>query len=968
MSIPESFQAALSDRYAIERELGAGGMATVYLARDLKHHRRVAIKVLAPELGAALGPERFLAEIRIAANLQHPHLLPLFDSGEADGRLYYVMPYVAGESLRQRLEREQQLPIDETVRIATALSSALDYAHKQGVVHRDIKPENILLQAGEPLLADFGIALAVSAAGGERMTGTGLSLGTPQYMSPEQATGDRPIDARSDVYSLAAVTYEMLTGEPPHGGRTAQAVVARVLTESPRSACALRETVPAQLDAAVLRGLAKLPADRFATAGEFARALVGERAGTEAEAGGPYGPQDRTPVRATATVSSLKSPPTRKRVTLAGVAALTLLGIGAAGMLLSDRVRGSSPASLAAQGIVGERDLILVAEFEGRGVDPFLPTVVADALRTDLAQSDFIRVLTSQEARDILYLMRRPEVLLDVATARELARREGIPVVITGEVGAAGDGFVLTAAILSAATGEMLFSDRQSAARRDEVIPAIDRLSKTLRAHIGESLGSINRAPPLARATTSSLEALTLYTEAVEANSTRDFDRAIGLLERAVAIDSTFAVAWTVMGTALSNRGDHRSRQIEAHRNAYQLRDRVSGPERDRIEAYYAAVVEGDLLRYRDILREMARQSPIGVSNDWGLAERLLGNYAEAERILKEVVTRMDRPALQPYFNLTYALFNQRKLDEAFDIVEEWEQTLPSTGAIVTRSFLHLVLFDFAAADPLEPIDRARSLVAQGRLREATEYNALAADAQLLRGLIGAALEIQLRAAVLDLVFRDDPGRALARIGEILESAPWDSVPGPDRPFISLAILYAFAGQSTLARQVLEEYDSLGAPSERALNVGALREVEAWIALAEDRPDAAVDIARRAAVPNCATCGLLPLGRAYERLGQPGQAIAALEHYLNTPHTGSGHVRASIKLSRSTFEMIALLGDTYERLAALHEQQGNVDQARQYLSKVVELWEGGDPEVQPRVAAARGRLEALAAELPARGS
>jgi eukaryotic-like serine/threonine-protein kinase len=395
MSIPESFQAALSDRYAIERELGAGGMATVYLARDLKHHRRVAIKVLAPELGAALGPERFLSEIRIAANLQHPHLLPLFDSGEANGRLYYVMPYVAGESLRQRLEREQQLPIDETVRIATALSSAIDYAHKQGVVHRDIKPENILLQAGEPLLADFGIALAVSAAGGERMTGTGLSLGTPQYMSPEQATGDRPIDARSDVYSLAAVTYEMLTGEPPHGGRTAQAVVAKVLTESPRSARALRETVPAQLDRAVLRGLAKLPADRFATAGEFARALVGARASTVAEAADPAGPRDRPTARGAAPVTGLNSLLTRKRAALAGVTAVALLGLLAAGVLLTDRVGRGSPASLAAQGIVAERDLILVAEFEGRGVDPYLPTVVAEALRMDLAQSDFIRVLTS---------------------------------------------------------------------------------------------------------------------------------------------------------------------------------------------------------------------------------------------------------------------------------------------------------------------------------------------------------------------------------------------------------------------------------------------------------------------------------------------------------------------------------------------------------------------------------------------
>ena len=233
----------LAGRYDIEREIGAGGMATVYLATDVKHSRPVAVKVLKPDIAAVLGVERFLTEIRVTATLQHPTLLPLFDSGAADGVLFYVMPYVAGESLRARLDRERQLPIDEAVHIATAVAGALDYAHANGVIHRDLKPENILLQQGEPVVADFGIALAVSNAGGQRVTQTGLSLGTPQYMSPEQATGDRVIDARADVYSLGAVTYEMLTGDPPHNGNTVQAVIARVLTERPRNVSVLRPAV-----------------------------------------------------------------------------------------------------------------------------------------------------------------------------------------------------------------------------------------------------------------------------------------------------------------------------------------------------------------------------------------------------------------------------------------------------------------------------------------------------------------------------------------------------------------------------------------------------------------------------------------------------------------------------------------------------------------------------------------------------
>ncbi len=277
MTVAERLTAALSDRYRVERELGQGGMATVYLAHDLRHERDVAIKVLHPDLGAALGSERFLSEIRTTARLQHPHILPLLDSGEADGLLYYVMPLVTGETLRSRLERERQLPIDDAVRIAREVADALGSAHALGIIHRDIKPENILLQGGHALVADFGIALAVQHAGGQRMTQTGLSLGTPQYMSPEQAMGERAIDARSDIYALGAVTYEMLVGEAPFTGPSVQAIVAKVMTEKPTAPTATRDTIPDAVEDAVLTALSKLPVDRFPTAAAFALALEGHR-------------------------------------------------------------------------------------------------------------------------------------------------------------------------------------------------------------------------------------------------------------------------------------------------------------------------------------------------------------------------------------------------------------------------------------------------------------------------------------------------------------------------------------------------------------------------------------------------------------------------------------------------------------------------------------------------------------------
>ncbi len=336
MADSASLTAALAGRYAIERELGAGGMATVYLAEDLRHHRKVAIKVLHPELSAILGPERFLKEIELTASLQHPHILPLFDSGEAGGLLFYVMPFVEGETLRARLERERQLPVGDAVRIATEAADALAYAHERGVIHRDVKPENILLQNGHALVADFGIALAVEQAGGQRMTQTGLSLGTPQYMAPEQAMGERNVDARADIYALGAVTYEMLAGEPPFTGPTAQAVVAQVLTAEPRSLVARRRSVPEHVAAAVATALEKLPADRFADARAFAVAL------SDPSGAGVPGRAARPAARGAAAAAVWR----RRALAAGGVA--TLLALTFAGSFLVRRGRPATAPPLSA--------------------------------------------------------------------------------------------------------------------------------------------------------------------------------------------------------------------------------------------------------------------------------------------------------------------------------------------------------------------------------------------------------------------------------------------------------------------------------------------------------------------------------------------------------------------------------------------------------------------------------------------
>ena len=277
MSDPVSrLNAALEGRYRVEREIGKGGMATVYLADDLRHERSVALKVLAPELFAAVGSERFLREIQIAARLRHPHILPLLDSGEADGLLYYTMPHVEGETVRQRLRREKQLPIDEAVHIASQVADALSYSHDHGVIHRDIKPSNIILDSGHAVVADFGIALIVHTIATGRLTASGVSPGSPTYMSPEQAAGDQPLDARSDIYSLGCVLYEMLCGDPPFAGSIPQAVLARKMIEAAPKVRVVRDTVPLHLERVVTRALARTPADRFGSADEFVQALAGD--------------------------------------------------------------------------------------------------------------------------------------------------------------------------------------------------------------------------------------------------------------------------------------------------------------------------------------------------------------------------------------------------------------------------------------------------------------------------------------------------------------------------------------------------------------------------------------------------------------------------------------------------------------------------------------------------------------------
>ncbi len=503
---PARLATALADRYAIDRQIGAGGMATVYLARDLRHDREVALKVLRPEIGAALGAGRFLQEIKISAQLDHPRILTLIDSGETEGFVWYVLPYVRGESLRQKLDREKQLSIEEATKIATQVASALDYAHRRGVVHRDIKPENILLHEGEAVVADFGIALALKEAGGERITETGLSLGTPQYMSPEQATGGRELDARSDLYSLAAVVYEMLAGEPPHSGPTVQAIIAKLMTERPTRIRTVRETVPEGIDAAVAKALAKVPADRYANAGEFAAALTAPPA---------------SPVSG------------RRRGSLVVAAGLT----GAAALVLALWLwhpwrRGSKPP--AAAGDVASVAVLPFDNLSGNPNDRYLSEGMTEEIIGQLAQMKGLKVISRTST----------EALKDTRlTLRQIADTLGVRHILEGSVRHAANRIRVAVDLIDATTDAHLW-----AASYDRDLTDVFAVQEDIARNVADSLGGLVGLRPAA-ARVSRTESPAAYEAYISGRylmyrRTRDGLRgAMEQFKQAIAKDSTYAPA-----------------------------------------------------------------------------------------------------------------------------------------------------------------------------------------------------------------------------------------------------------------------------------------------------------------------------------------------------------------------------------------------------------------------------------------
>jgi tetratricopeptide (TPR) repeat protein len=1047
MSLRNSLQDTLGTSYTITRELGGGGMSRVFLAHEEELGRDVVVKVLPPEMMAGVSADRFDREIRLAARLQHPHIVPVLTAGQMNGVPYYTMPFVEGASLRARLTADGALPITEAIGVLRDVAKALAYAHERGIVHRDIKPDNVLLTGGSAVVTDFGIAKALSAARTEAPGGTltqiGTSIGTPAYMSPEQAAADPATDHRTDIYSFGCLAYEILSGRPPFTAKSPQKLLAAQMSETPQPLETLRADVPPSLAQLVMKCLSKEADQRPQSALEIARQLetvtssAGQPAmpmilasgrGTFARAmlvyavafvvvavvakaaivaiglpawvfpgalvvmalGLPvilftayvhrttrkvfattptYTPGG-TPSLGQGTMQQLaiKASPhvSWRRAAIGGSAAVAgfVLLVGAYMVL---RALGIGPAgSLLAAGAIDKDEKILVADLTSPTNDSTLGPVVTDAFRTALGQSQSVAVVQPTTVRAVLRRMERPaDSRVDFPLAREIATREGIKAVIDGSLLGVGGRYVIALRLVSAQTGDELATFRETANDQSEILPVVDRLAKEVRAKIGESLRTVQGAPPLEQVTTPSLEALRKYVQGQRTIDMGDFEKGSAMLQEAVTIDTGFAMAYRKLAVEFGNRGITEKAQAY-YDKAYAHVDRLSDAERYLLlGTYYSLGRYQDNEKARAAYEQLLEIQPNNTAALNNLSTILLFTRqpARAESLLQRAI-QVGPVASVHFNNLSRAQLELGLGDSAMATAAACIRAFPkNVGCQDVRSNVQWSLGQFdSAAATLRLIDRQstslddRTAVAfgnadlarfQGRLDDATRFSAAAYELARQAGVTATVIQQAVDAAFDEAWFRSDAAGAQRRLDDALARTPLKAVSMAEAPYEKAVITYATAGRPDRARAVMAEWDARRRELPTTRDTVLIHRMRGHVALASKEYTTAESELRITEKLGCKVCDLPSLGRAFDLGGAPDSAIAVYERYLTT----LWHDRVPTD--------VAYLPAVHKRLGELYEAKGNRDAAIRHYRTFIELWKNADPALQPKVTDARQRLAAL---------
>ncbi|HET7603127.1 MAG TPA: protein kinase [Gemmatimonadales bacterium] len=1037
----ERLQAALGDGFRIERELGGGGMSHVFLAEEVRLGRRVVIKLLPPEAAEGIPADRFEREIKVAASLQHPHVVPVLSAGIADGLLYYVMPYIDGESLASRLARTGALPVGEAVRILRDVADALAYAHGRGVVHRDIKPDNIMLAGRHALVTDFGVAKAVSASTNRTMglTTGGVTIGTPTYMAPEQAAADPNLDHRADIYALGVVAYEMLCGRPPFMAPTPQGMLAAHVTQAPEPVSAYRQTIPPDISQIVMRCLAKHPADRWQSAAELGEQL---EIATTPSGGTPSVPTAPVPaVRVAAERSARRAHPARVAL-LFGLATVAVTGIAflltrmldladwvwigalvcmlagfpimlytgrlerkrailkatgafryepepahqqwftwrralwggglALGALLLATVGygvsrhfGIGPgATLLSAGTLSNEDRLVLADFENHTADSTLSTSLSEALRVDLGQSSAVRLVNQQEIGQTLQRMgQQPGTALTETLARDVARRANAKAVVSGDVSSLGTGYVLTARLVSV-DGTTLAPVRETAESDADLIPALNRLSKSLRQKIGESLRTIRSSDPLEQVTTASLPALELYSRAQRAFDVNDYPTARDLLVRAVQTDTSFAMAWRKLAVVINNMAGSATQQRDAASAAFRHRDRLPPMERALTEAYYYSNVQykpDEVIRSYQRALDLDSLNPVAINN-LGLIYNTIGEFASAEAILRRGMRH--QPSLTMYDNLNQSLLSQGKYAAVDTVLEELKARAPNAtitrvnqavAASVKREYdkMDSLLRPAATGDqPPRAVQLYLSNVLEvhGQLREEDALFSELATRLLAEGDSSLAAGLLLARPGHDLIQRGQTARGVSLLDSLQRTPLFTSLRGQDRPFMGLAELQVSLGRATEVRRLRAEWERAVPEAER--RPWQEPRWDALVAGAEGRwKDAALAATRAVSASHCSPCGRHFVAQAWDRAGVPDSALKYYEQAATLPNTDDTGVEDAIWQP-----------STLRRLGELYESRGDKTKALNYYGQFVALWKNADPDLQPQVKQVKETMAKLAGE------